>query len=605
MAAVSEPATNEPEVTARVDRLVVLADRRWALLPTESDAEAPSVADPDNPADASPSSPPGPRDRARELREHTRGYLLPRARDLDAPLVIVLLGPTGSGKSTLFNTIAGAPVSRTGVLRPTTRHAVVVATDADARTVVDEGPLAAIPPDRLEVRDEGARPGVVIVDAPDVDSVEHDNRALADTLLELADLCVFVTTATRYADRVPWDVLARAEQRRIPLVVVVNRLPPGEDAAAVLADVDRLLGRTSLAAMGVVAVPEGALNATGRGLDRVAVEPLLARIVELSRDRVKRHAMAERALAGAVAGLSPLVETIAADLDHEAVEADALRRTLATDYADETRLLRERLTGGTVLREEVIRHWHSFVGADQVTRLFSTGIGRVRGTLLAAVRGTPAAPVALVQQGAADDVAALVVAHAAEAARRTAAHWAADPRGAQVVAADPSLWAASPDLAARTRTAVDEWVRTIAADVALIGADKRGVARVASLGINAGAVTIMLATFAHTGGITGAEVGIAAATAFLNQKLLNAVFGEAAVQEMIDRARERLTATLDQLLAGERARFEALVPDGAGLRGLSAELRAAVVAPDDGASPLDGASAPDVLAPTASPAADP
>lgn len=579
MAMVSEPATDEPEVTARVERLVRLADARWALLPDDAEPKEAAAADPDAPADTSPAAPPGPRDRARELREHTRGYLLPRARDLDSPLVIVLLGPTGSGKSTLFNTIAGAPVSRTGVLRPTTRHAVVVATDADARTVVDEGPLAAIPPDRLEVRDEGARPGVVIVDAPDVDSVEHDNRALADTLLELADLCVFVTTATRYADRVPWDVLARAEQRRIPLVVVVNRLPPGEDATAVLADVDRLLGRTTLGALDVLAVPEGGLNATGRSLDRTAVEPLLARIVELSRDRVKRRAMAERALAGAVAGLSPLAGAIAEDLEHEAVAADALRRVLAVDYADETVRLRERLTGGTVLREEVIRHWHSFVGADQITRLFSTGIGKVRGTIMATIRGTPAAPVAVVQQGAADDVAALVVAHAAEASRRTAAHWAADARGAEVIASDPELWTASPDLAARTRTVVDEWVRSIAADVAIIGADKKGVARAASLGVNAGAVTIMLATFAHTGGITGAEVGIAAATAFLNQKLLNALFGEAAVQEMIDRARERLTRAIEALMDGERARFEARVTDGAVLRALGAELRDTVDLP--------------------------
>lgn len=575
----SDPATSELDLPERIERLVALADRRWALLSSDQDAQEAAAADPDAPAAASPATPPGPADRADELRQHTRGYLLPRVRDLDAPLVIVLLGPTGSGKSTLFNTIAGAPVSRTGVLRPTTRHAVVVATAADARAAVDEGPLATIPHDRLEVRDEGARPGVVIVDAPDVDSVEHDNRALADTLLELADLCVFVTTATRYADRVPWDVLARAEQRRLPLVVVVNRLPPGEDATAVLTDVHRLLDRTTLAALDVLAVPEGALNGTGRALERDAVEPLLSRIVELSRDRVKRRELAARALAGAVAGLAPLAQAIATDLDHDAVETDALRRTLAADYADETRQLRERLTGGTVLREEVIRHWHSFVGADQVTRLFSSGIGRVRGTVLAAIRGTPPAPVAVVQQGAADDVAALVVAHAAEAARRTAAHWASDARGAAVIASDAALWAASPDLAARTRTAVDDWVRSIAADVATAGADRRGVARVASVGVNAGAVTIMLATFAHTGGITGAEVGIAAATAFLNQKLLNAIFGEAAVQGMIDRARERLTAAIDDLLADERARFEARVPDGAELRTLGAELRAAVDLP--------------------------
>jgi energy-coupling factor transporter ATP-binding protein EcfA2 len=578
MGSVSDiPADGQPEMTSRIERLAQLADRRWALLAAP---RPPTAADPDAPAATSPAARPGPRDRARELRETTRGYLLPRARDLDAPLVIVLLGPTGSGKSTLFNTIAGTPVSRTGVLRPTTRHAIVVATAADAQAVVSDGPLAAIPADRLEVREEGARPGVVIVDAPDVDSVEHDNRALADTLLELADLCVFVTTATRYADRVPWDVLARAHQRRVPLAVVVNRLPPGEDAAMVLEDVERLLTRTSLTAMDVVAVGVGGGWATGRARARSAVEPLMARIVELSRDRVKRRALAEQALAGAVAGLAPLVALIGDDLEAEAIDVDALRRVVAGDFADEGRLLRERLTGGTILREEIIRRWHSFVGADQVTRLFSTGVGRVRGTVLALIRGTPAPPVSTVQQGAADDVAAAVVAHASEAARRAAAHWAADPVGADLVAADPGLWTASPDLAARTRVAVDEWVRAIAADVAVTGADKKGVAQAASLSFNAGAVTIMLLTFAHTGGITGAEVGIAAATAILNQKLMNALFGEAAVQELIDRARERLIEVVDALMTGEQARFSSLVADGTELRALGAELAVVVARPD-------------------------
>ena len=42
------------------------------------------------------------------------------------------------------------------------------------------------------------------MDAPDVDSVVEDNRDLAATLLAGADLWIFVTTAARYADAVPW-----------------------------------------------------------------------------------------------------------------------------------------------------------------------------------------------------------------------------------------------------------------------------------------------------------------------------------------------------------------------------------------------------------------
>ena len=61
---------------------------------------------------------------------------------------------------------------------------------------------------------------------PDFDSVEAENRERAMELLELADLVIFVTTASRYADQVPWDVLARARARGVPLLAVVNRLPP-------------------------------------------------------------------------------------------------------------------------------------------------------------------------------------------------------------------------------------------------------------------------------------------------------------------------------------------------------------------------------------------
>jgi energy-coupling factor transporter ATP-binding protein EcfA2 len=585
---VAERQVPESGLVGRVEQLEALAQRRMALI----------EADPSTPSDApSASARPGPAQRARELLEHTRSYLLPRAHDLDAPLIVVVLGPTGSGKSTLVNTIAGAAVSETGVLRPTTRDAVVIATDVDFSSLRSSGALGSIPSDRLQHRSTGAITGLVLVDAPDIDSVEHDNRALADRLLELADLCMFVTTATRYADRVPWDVLARVEQRGLPLVVVVNRLPvsgdAGRNAGTVLDDVRRLLAQTGLAGpdagdsirtIEVVGVPEGAVDLPSHALQRASVGTVLRRLEGLGMDRQARRALAEQALAGAIRGLAPLANAIADDLEHAAIDADALRRVAAADYEDETRRLLEQLERGTVLREEVLRQWHSFVGADQVTRLFAHGIGRVRGAISAVIRGAPPAPVAQVQQGAADDVTALVVAHASDAARRVAAHWSSDRRGAELVATDAGLWSASPGITTRTRAALEDWVRAIAADVGATGAAKKGLARGLSLSVNAMAVTVMLGVFAHTGGVTGAEVGIAAATAFLNQKLLNAVFGEAAVQDLIATARGGLRERVRSVMDAERARFEDLAPDVDEMRSLAGELRTAAV--------VDGAASP-------------
>jgi hypothetical protein len=214
------------------------------------------------------------------------------------------------------------------------------------------------------------------------------------------------------------------------------------------------------------------------------------------------------------------------------------------------------------------------VGADQVTRWFSSGIGRVRAALSTLVRGAPSAPVAAVERSVTDDLAALVVATADDAARRTADHWSADPDGASLLADHPALWAASPDLRDRASASLHGWMGSIASDVAATGATKRGVARGLSLGVNAGAVTIMLGVFAHTGGITGAEAGIAAATAYLNQKLMNALFGEAAVQEMIEHARDDLADRLRTLVDDERRRFDRLLPTVDTVRALATELRA-------------------------------
>ena len=70
--------------------------------------------------------------------------------------------------------------------------------------------------------------------------------------------------------------------------------------------------------------------------------------------------------------------------------------------------------------------------------------------------------------------------------------------------------------------------------------------------------------------------GIAAGTAFLNQKLLEALFGERAMEQLIEQARLRLDTLLTSVFAQERERFEALATKPATLRDLAANLRAAV-----------------------------
>ena len=74
---------------------------------------------------------------ARPARDEIVGqiddYLLPRLRQMDAPLLMVVGGSTGAGKSTLINSLVGAVVSPAGVLRPTTRAPVLACNPHDIR----------------------------------------------------------------------------------------------------------------------------------------------------------------------------------------------------------------------------------------------------------------------------------------------------------------------------------------------------------------------------------------------------------------------------------------------------------------------------------------
>jgi hypothetical protein len=176
-----------------------------------------------------------------------------------------------------------------------------------------------------------------------------------------------------------------------------------------------------------------------------------------------------------------------------------------------------------------------------------------------------------------DDLVAAARLQAAEAARHAATAWSDAPAAASIIAEHPELWLASPDLDDRLRRRLDRWMEGISTEIQAHGRPKRTLARGATLGVNVLGTGVMVATFTHSGGITGAELGVAAATAFLNQKLLAALFGEAAMAELVAHARRHLDETLTTTFEEERLRFDRLLPSPGALTDLASELRTTAV----------------------------
>jgi hypothetical protein len=420
---------------------------------------------------------------------------------------------------------------------------------------------------------ESGRHGLLLIDAPDFDSIEADNRALARRLLETADLVIYVTTDTRYADDVPWAVLRRARERGVPLLFVMNRLPRDQvDRDLVIQDFRRLLTADGVGGLGlgdrleIVGIAKEELDETVDGLDPNAAAPITSALDHLAADDEERRNLARDALDRALSGLRGPIDEMAAEIDREAESASQLLSKRGAAYDRHAAIINDRIDRGTFLRSEVLREWHDYVGANRVARVISEGVGKIAAVIRSAFNPGPAAPDRAVQDSAFSDLVALVVSQADEAAAETASSWASSPYGVAALERDPLLWGVSDGLAGNLDRALDVWAAGISGEIAEMGENLRGFAKVASLGVNVVGTGAILAVFIHTGGLTGAEAGIAAVTALVNQSLLEAIFGEGNVQRFVDSAREKLDLIVTGALADDADRFEpalGISPDSA------------------------------------------
>ncbi|RYP89115.1 ABC transporter [Nocardioides guangzhouensis] len=530
----------------------------------------------------------GQRQSRTEMVDQLEDYVIPRLMTIDAPLLTVVGGSTGAGKSTLVNSLVGRRVTEPGLLRPTTRSPVLVHHPEDGRwfgqervlpdlertdrPTTDSHALQLVPADSVPS-------GLAILDAPDVDSVEERNRTLAAQLLAAADLWLFVTSAARYADQVPWGFLRQAAERSTAVAIVLDRTPD-EAVETVSSHLARMLASRGLKDSPLFVVREGKVSDEGL-LPPEAVADIRGWLQSLAADTDARGAVVKQTLEGAIRSVSRRAYLVADALDEQTAAATSLRQQVDAAYDGALEAVNKASADGTLLRGEVLARWQEFVGTGELLKSLESRVGRVRDRVVGAVRGKPA-QVERVTVAVESGLETLLLEHAEAAAERAEASWhSVGPGRALLEGAPQDIGRASREFRRQAERTVRDWQQGVLDMVRTEGAEKRTTARFLAFGVNGLSVALMVVVFAHTAGLTGAEAGIAGGSAVLGQKLLEAVFGDQAVRTLAARAREDLDRRVVELMAGERGRWTALLDSLAVDRAAPDRLRNAARRVDD------------------------
>lgn len=504
--------------------------------------------------------------KARAVVDQLDDYVLPRLANIDAPLLAVVGGSTGSGKSTLVNAIVGEKVTQSGVIRPTTRQPVLVTNPKDEAWFNSTHVLPGLARERGDatanpqatslriVPSNAVSQGMALLDAPDFDSIDDVNRQLAGQLLAAADLWVFVTTPARYADQLVWNFLHDAASRNIEVIVILNRVDE-DSAATVPDDLRRMMAEAGLGDSTLFTVPLA--KDFGTFLPDELVAPIRVHLQKLADDSAARRIMAGKTVMGAMGKLNSRVYELADTQQRSEEFAANLSEALDATYDNAAEHVIDATSDGNLLRHEVLQRWQDFVGTSDafrtIERWYSTAIDKIGSWFT----GRPA-PVREVETEIEHGLHAVIVDAADTAATRSWSHLGSVAPQLRS-GADQSLAYASNDIEEKASQLVREWQANLVQYIQENAGQKRKTARIASIGLNVVTVSLMVVVFASTAGLSGGEIAIASGSAVVGQKLLETIFGEETVRRMAKMAREDLNTRVGELLATERDRYESVI----------------------------------------------
>lgn len=458
-----------------------------------------------------------------EVAVQLADYVMPRILAADAPLLAVVGGSTGAGKSTLVNSIVGAAVTEAGVLRPTTRSPVLVHNPADADWFVHSRILpdfrgterASADPGLLQlVASDNVPQGIAILDAPDVDSLEERNRTLAAQLLDAADMWLFVTSAARYADQVPWGYLRRAADRKAAVAIILDRTPAAA-VGEVAAHLSRMLVARGLKDSPLFTVPEGEIDADGL-LPQEAIEQIQVWLEQLAANDGAKTAVVRQTLAGTVRSVAERTYTVADACQRAEEVCDGLRTSLVETYAGAIDAVDRAASSGRLVADLPASDW-------------SSALARAEQGLVAVI---------------ADD--------GERAAAAAVVRWNATDAGRALLADRPALRSASADMSARAARVVSLWHLSVRQLIAT----QLGAGAAADVEECGAALQILT--------LSGGRDGDSRTATGWARAVLTHAFGSDVPERLVSRSRNELLRQTEDVFTDEAQRFEALVgPSGA------------------------------------------
>lgn len=159
------------------------------------------------------------------LDAHSPDALFAGGDDASArPLIVAFFGGTGVGKSSLLNRLAGSPIAKAGVERPTSKEVTLY----HHRSLNIAHLPSGLPLDKIKTAHhaDDAQRSVVWIDMPDFDSTEHGNKRLVLQWLPHIDILLYVVSPERYRDNKAWRIL-QAEGGKHAWLFVLNQWDRG------------------------------------------------------------------------------------------------------------------------------------------------------------------------------------------------------------------------------------------------------------------------------------------------------------------------------------------------------------------------------------------